>query len=122
MLTLKRACVVLNQDKEATEKMEAERIAKLNIEQQEKDRMIERMNSQEQVYFKFVYSMSWFSNNMCWFLWCGPNKAHQNLVWHFYGTKTFMLFQDRQKAEEKRQREEFERQEKERLQVKFKMR
>ena len=30
-----------------------------------------------------------------------------------------MLFQDRQKAEEKRQREEFERQEKERLQVKF---
>ena len=50
---LKRACVVLDQDKEATEKMEAERIAKLNIEQQEKDRMIERMNSQEQVYFYF---------------------------------------------------------------------
>ena len=50
---LKRACVVLNQDKEATEKMEAERIAKLNIEQQEKDRMIERMNSQEQVHFNF---------------------------------------------------------------------
>ena len=49
---------MLNQDKEATEKMEAERIAKLNIEQQEKDRMIERMNSQEQVYFEFVYSMS----------------------------------------------------------------
>ena len=44
---------MLNQDKEATEKMEAERIAKLNIEQQEKDRMIERMNSQEQVCLLF---------------------------------------------------------------------
>ena len=58
MLTKTCLCCVLNQDKEATEKMEAERIAKLNIEQQEKDRMIERMNSQEQVYFKFLYSMS----------------------------------------------------------------
>ena len=47
------------------------------------------------------------------------SEAHQTLVRYFYESQTFLLFQDRQKAEEKRQREEFERQEKERLQVIF---